>query len=61
MIWIPWYGGGCPVAFDTHIEVRARYSDQLIEGIAGDMRWSHDLYFAYGADDIVAYRLIGSG
>jgi len=29
-----------------------------MSGRAGDMRWSHDLYVGYGADDIAAYRLL---
>lgn len=57
MTWIPWYGGGCPEPSQTVIEARTRYGTELLRGPAGAMRWSHDLYCGYGADDIVAYRL----
>jgi hypothetical protein len=55
--WQHWNGGACPVASDRLVVVRRRYADETT-GRAGDLRWSHDMYRDYGADDIVAFRLL---
>ncbi|MEG3168414.1 hypothetical protein U1737_09460 [Sphingomonas sp. LB3N6] len=55
--WHPWNGGRCPVADDAAVAVRCRYGPRKFAR-AGDLRWSHDQYLAYGAEDIVAYALV---
>jgi hypothetical protein len=55
--WQPWSGGACPIPGDCLVEVRRRYAPDLIER-ADQLVWSHDLYVAYGASDILAYRFI---
>ncbi len=57
--WHVWRGGSCPVSASSMVEVQRRYNSSL-HARAGDLRWSHDLYYAFGADDIVAYRLLNS-
>jgi hypothetical protein len=56
--WHFWNGGRCPVADDAAVVVRCRYGPGKIAR-AADLRWSHDQYLAYGADDIIAYALVG--
>jgi hypothetical protein len=53
----PWTGGTCPVLPDTQVEITRRYASTAT-GLACQFNWHHDLYNAYGAEDIVAYRLI---
>ncbi|MBH0114595.1 hypothetical protein I5E68_16730 [Novosphingobium sp. YJ-S2-02] len=54
--WTPWFGGACPVMGDTLVHARLRYSGE-VTAPARDLRWRHDLYVAYGAEEVVAYRL----
>lgn len=55
--WRRWSGGAAPVASDRLVEVRRRYAPGTLVAPAGTLRWSHDQYVQYGADDIVAYRI----
>lgn len=55
--WNQWMGGGMPVHPNIVVEVRFRYAGSGT-GPASQFRWSHDLYNAYGADDVVAFRVI---
>ena len=55
-VWIPWYGGKCPVDADTLVNWRLRngsFSDDLVIKEAGSLVWTHcgDYW------DIVAYRV----
>lgn len=59
--WIGWNGGNAPVADDAMVEVRLRYANAVVRAEGKSLRWSHDLYNAYGAEDIVAYRIIAAG
>lgn len=59
--WICWNGGSAPVAGGVLVEVRLRYGHNIVRADGGSLRWSHDLYNAYGAEDIVAYRVIAAG
>ncbi|WP_162875479.1 hypothetical protein [Sphingomonas crusticola] len=59
--WIGWNGGSAPVAGDVMVEVSFRYGKRVVRAQGDSLRWSHDLYDAYGADDIVAYRIIATG
>jgi hypothetical protein len=52
--WRPWNGGRCPVDDDAIVTVCGRYGSQKTAR-AADLRWSHDQYFEYGVDDIIAY------
>ena len=56
--WIRWSGGASPVPVDEQVEVMRRYAGRAT-GPSGTFRWWHDLYDAYGAEDVVAYRLPG--
>lgn len=58
--WTVWRGGVCPINGESTLEVQTRYAG-LRKGRAVDFRWSHDLYYAYGAEDIIRYRLISEG
>lgn len=55
--WTPWNGGICPAQPERLVVVRRRYSS-TITARAADLRWSHDQYLAYGADDIIAFRYL---
>jgi len=57
--WHEWRGGACPVDPDTIVEVRVRYG-QLRIATGRLLHWSHDLYNAHGAEDIMAYRVAES-
>ena len=59
--WIGWNGGSAPVAGDVMVEVKLRYGQKVVRAQGKSLRWSHDLYDAYGAEDIVAYRVIATG
>ena len=54
---VRWYGGKCPIASDVMIRAHLRYGPPQV-GLAGEFRWSHDLYNAFGAEDIVAYEIL---
>lgn len=51
--WTCWYGGSCPVAARTPIEIRSRAGNQHV-GFAGSFRWTNTLTDG----DIVSYRLL---
>jgi hypothetical protein len=53
----PWKGGRCPVAADAQVRVFLRYAPPRT-GRAADFSWSHDLYYAYGAEDVIAYEVL---
>ena len=53
----PWTGGTCPVAPEAEVEVNRRYAPTAT-GPARQFNWHHDLYNAYGAEDVIAYRVI---
>lgn len=55
--WAPWQGGACPVDGGCLIEAKRRYGPP-ITAAAASLYWWHDQYNAFGADDIVAFRLI---
>jgi len=55
--WRTWLGGGCPVPRNARVEVALRYAGNRV-GPAQSFRWHHEQYHAYGADDVVAYRLV---
>ena len=55
--WQPWTGGACPVPANQAVEVRRRYVPGTTSAPAGSLRWTHDQYYHYGADDITAYRI----
>ncbi|MCE7798344.1 hypothetical protein LWE61_17540 [Sphingobium sufflavum] len=55
--WTLWIGGACPVAPATLVEVQLRYAGHHT-GPAGSFCWSHDLYNAYGAENVVRYRTV---
>jgi hypothetical protein len=59
--WIGWNGGTAPVPDDAIVEVRLRYANAVVRAESKSLRWSHDLYNAYGAEDVVAYRIIAVG
>ncbi|WP_184059582.1 hypothetical protein [Sphingomonas aerophila] len=58
--WRPWTGGSCPVPPDSRVTVRRRYGS-IVTMRAADLRWWHDQYVEYGADDIVAIRFLPLG
>lgn len=53
----PWTGGKCPVGADVPVRVFRRYASSRT-GSAGEFSWSHDLYNAFGAEDVVAYEVL---
>jgi hypothetical protein len=55
--WLGWQGGACPVATDALVEVMRRYASATIAP-AGRLHWWHDQYNAFGADDIIAFRIV---
>ncbi|MBH0113848.1 hypothetical protein I5E68_12920 [Novosphingobium sp. YJ-S2-02] len=55
--WISWFGGPCPLPEGTMVLARLRYSGE-VRAHAQDLRWRHDLYVDYGAEEVVAYCLL---
>lgn len=53
--WLPWYGGECPVAAGTMVDVRYRRVLAEEKAVYAHLsRWEHLPY----DDDIVAYRIV---
>lgn len=54
--WTAWGGGRCPVLDTCLVTVGLRYAGERT-GKAKEFLWSHDQYNAYGAEDVVRYRV----
>jgi hypothetical protein len=53
--WIPWYGGGCPVAADTKVVVKFKCGDTCSKHCAGSWYWGGGKSYSH---TIVAYKLL---